>query len=203
MQSTSEKSCVLNVPPTRFNVQRAYGAMNEPFSQTCRQSIAVWFECRSRGSIHAAVLSPIITVAYQLLIKSPSVWVSVPELILHQEHLQNVLRPPHLETHGAHKVGVKHAFEATGQHTYLRPTYTWNKKSVRINFCWSSPAQSFFLSSTAGFMTILYCLVTLGVVQLWEELIASLPMTWHGLHRKGKLGGVTQIHRLADSKFVS
>jgi hypothetical protein len=44
--------------------------------------------------------------------------------------------------------------------------------SGRVNCCWSSPVQSFLVSSPAGFMTIFYCLTALGVVRL-EELIAD------------------------------
>jgi hypothetical protein len=70
-------------------------------------------------------------------------WVSVPALIPQQEHLQRALRPPQLDTHGAHEVSVKQAVEATGQHTYLRPACNENE--------FSSDKLLLFLGSTVIF----------------------------------------------------
>jgi hypothetical protein len=42
--------------------------------------------------------------------------------------------------------------------------------SIQVNFCWALPAQSFSVQGLARSMTILYCLTTIGDVQL---LIAS------------------------------
>jgi hypothetical protein len=38
--------------------------------------------------------------------------------------------------------------------------------SGRVNYCWSSPAESFLFPCPAELMTILLCLMTLEVVQL-------------------------------------
>jgi hypothetical protein len=39
--------------------------------------------------------------------------------------------------------------------------------SVRVNCCWPSPAQPFLVPSSAGLMTIFFCLTTPGVMQLY------------------------------------
>jgi hypothetical protein len=48
-----------------------------------------------------------------------------------------------------------------------------------LNFCWSSPAQSFFVPSPAGIVAIFYCLTTLGIVYPFRSgcLPACLPAT--------------------------
>jgi hypothetical protein len=45
----------------------------------------------------------------------------------------------------------------------------------RVNCCWPSPAQSFFVPSPAGLMTILYCLTTLlGFSWRWRFCYSHL-----------------------------
>jgi hypothetical protein len=48
--------------------------------------------------------------------------------------------------------------------------YQTHSRVGRVNFCWSSLAQSSLVPSSTGLMTIFYCLTTLGVMKLSSPL---------------------------------
>jgi hypothetical protein len=53
-----------------------------------------------------------------------------------------------------------------------------SNNAIKALGCWPSPAQLFLVLSPAGLMTIFYCLMTLGVMQLFTHAASPVNCCW-------------------------